>query len=382
MKNIMIKKGLVIGIILVFFGISCFPSIAQTLGSSEAKQAGKNQTNTILLYATWDGSKGYPKSEWTDLARILESHGCSVTLTDRSETQKINASLLSSFNELWFIDSAYSYSFNISEDEVTTILNYRLAGHGLLITADHTDPGGGGFKENANEISCHLGVIFYLGFIDGDGLIYPNFAAHPLFVGVKSILGTYTDALMEISSPAKSVATHFLKDIIAVLDDGTGRVVFDNTFARFQNGNVPIGDNAQYACNIADWLSSVGNPAPSTPIISGPTHGVTDMSYNYTFNATDPVGENISYYIEWGDGANNGWIGPCQSGEEIIVAHTWNDSGFWRIRCKAKDVNNTESDWGTLHIIMPYKPPRFPFLYWLLDRFPNAFSILLHLMGY
>jgi len=47
------------------------------------------------------------------------------------------------------------------------------------------------------------------------------------------------------------------------------------------------------------------NQAPNKPNKpSGPTAGSPDTSYEYSFKATDPDGDQVSYYIDWGDGTN------------------------------------------------------------------------------
>ncbi|MGF3554319.1 MAG: M14 family zinc carboxypeptidase, partial [Thermoplasmatota archaeon] len=44
------------------------------------------------------------------------------------------------------------------------------------------------------------------------------------------------------------------------------------------------------------------NENPNKPVINGPTVGNPGIEYEYTFNATDPDGDTLEYYINWGDG--------------------------------------------------------------------------------
>jgi hypothetical protein len=92
---------------------------------------------------------------------------------------------------------------------------------------------------------------------------------------------------------------------------------------------------------------------PNTPTINGPAKGKPGTSYLYTFTTTDPDGEMVYYYIEWGDGQVSEWVGPYNSGAKASVTHQWAQKGNYTIRAKAKDVYNAESDWGTLKITMP-----------------------------
>jgi len=96
----------------------------------------------------------------------------------------------------------------------------------------------------------------------------------------------------------------------------------------------------------------ISNP-PNTPTISGKTKGRSGNEYKYTFSTIEPDGENVYYWINWGDETNSGWLGPFNSSEEHSVSHTWNNEGDYQIRIKAKDVNNVGSEWKKLDIKMP-----------------------------
>jgi hypothetical protein len=126
------------------------------------------------------------------------------------------------------------------------------------------------------------------------------------------------------------------------------------------------------------------NGVPGIPNIIGPTTGNAGESYEYTFIAFDPDDEEIFYYVDWGDGTNTGWLGPYESGEQIILSYTWVKKDTYEIKCKAKDIHDAEGEWGTLTVTMPCSLHLSPIYFWeqLLERFPNAFPILRHLMGY
>ena len=100
---------------------------------------------------------------------------------------------------------------------------------------------------------------------------------------------------------------------------------------------------------------------PDAPKINGPTSGEPGIEYEFTFNSTDPNGYRLYYYIDWGDGNFEEWIGPYDSGEEVKINHSWEDYGTYIIKAKAKDRFDIESDWSD-----PYKieikndPPSAP----------------------
>jgi hypothetical protein len=127
----------------------------------------------------------------------------------------------------------------------------------------------------------------------------------------------------------------------------------------------------------------IENHPPNPPTITGPASGKINVAINYNFTTNDPDGDEVSYYIDWGDDTNSGWIGPYASGEKITQSHTWKKKGDYTIKAKAKDSSGAESDWGTLPVTMPYSyNPIQQFFEWLFQLFPNAFPILRHLLGY
>jgi outer membrane protein assembly factor BamB len=164
-------------------------------------------------------------------------------------------------------------------------------------------------------------------------------------------------------------------EIIAVNSDGTERwrhmianQWVDSSPSIDENGIVYIGSSSDldvgylYAFGPGD----VNNP-PNKPSISGPNNGKSGESYSYVISATDPDIDDLSYYIEWGDGSNTDWIGPNPSGDEITVSHAWSFSGTYSIKVKAKDTDGSESNWATLEVTMP-KSKTFPLLDRLIER--------------
>ena len=107
--------------------------------------------------------------------------------------------------------------------------------------------------------------------------------------------------------------------------------------------------------NESDWLTvmitilPIKNSAPKAPVITGPT-GVKPRDYEYTFQSTDPDGDLVKYFIDWGDGNNSGWIGPYSSGEVLKLNHTFSKKRIYLIRAKAMDSDDYESKWGYLPV--------------------------------
>ena len=122
--------------------------------------------------------------------------------------------------------------------------------------------------------------------------------------------------------------------------------------------------------------------APSAPTITGPSDGKPGISYDFTFNAVDPDSDDVYYYIEWGDGNIEEWIGPYASDEEVTVSHKWAIGGSYIIKAQAKDTNELLGLFGTLSVTMP-RGKLLPntLVLRLLERFPNAFPIIRQMLG-
>jgi len=130
-------------------------------------------------------------------------------------------------------------------------------------------------------------------------------------------------------------------------------------------------------------LTTKENEPPTPPTIYGPANGKVGTSYTYTFTSTDPNGDQVSYYVDWGDGTPASWSAFQASGTPYSASHTWSTQGTYNITAKAKDIYGAESDWSTLEVTMPKNKPfnfNYPLLSWLFERFPNAFPILRHVL--
>jgi len=104
---------------------------------------------------------------------------------------------------------------------------------------------------------------------------------------------------------------------------------------------------------LLELVASIDTQAPEQPTISGPVQGKINTPYTYTIRATDPDADMISYYVDWGDESDTGWIGPYTSDETISLDHTWEKDDTYSIQVKAKDIYGVESPWATLQVSMP-----------------------------
>jgi len=70
-------------------------------------------------------------------------------------------------------------------------------------------------------------------------------------------------------------------------------------------------------------VNVVENEPPNTPELTGPDSGKTGTSYTYTAMSTDPDGDALYYFFDWGDGNDTGWVGTYDSGVDCSESHVW-----------------------------------------------------------
>jgi parallel beta-helix repeat protein len=129
-----------------------------------------------------------------------------------------------------------------------------------------------------------------------------------------------------------------------VIPDGSGYFIRVSASDDFLNYGSDIS-NTSFSIN-----NNQHNP-PGSLQISGPSAGGNGILFDFTVNATDPEGDQISYKWDWGDGNVTDWLGPFNSGEPIIASYGWATDGNYSIQVKAKDTSGDESNWSEIHPI-------------------------------
>ena len=132
------------------------------------------------------------------------------------------------------------------------------------------------------------------------------------------------------------------------------------------------------------YLDLLDNSAPNVPIITGPNKGKPGEVIEFILLAIDPQDDDVSFYIEWGDGTYE-MAGSVSSGEEIALNHIWETEGTYQIKVKSKDQYGAESDWETFEVSMPKNKPfiNTPFLHFLqniFEKYPDIYPILRYLL--
>ena len=85
---------------------------------------------------------------------------------------------------------------------------------------------------------------------------------------------------------------------------------------------------------------------PNIPTITGSSWGAIGVEYNYNIHVIDPDADNIFCQWYWDDGYISDWLGPYSSGQIASASHTWTQKGIYEIRVKLKDQHGAESKWS------------------------------------
>jgi hypothetical protein len=113
------------------------------------------------------------------------------------------------------------------------------------------------------------------------------------------------------------------------------------------------------------------NKRPYSPIIDGPNGGTVGVFYDYEFTADDPDGDNMTYYVDWGDGSIDEGFVESEGG--FTLTHSWGNNQDFTIKAKLIDDYGAESNWATFDVSIPrIKTIHNSFIY----RFTNLLPIL------
>jgi len=90
---------------------------------------------------------------------------------------------------------------------------------------------------------------------------------------------------------------------------------------------------------------TVPNRIPNVPQITGVQTGIPGQEYSYIITTTDPDYDDVSYYVQWGDGESSIYQDSFASGKNITFSHNYDSPGYYTIRVKARDTYFAESEW-------------------------------------
>ena len=94
-------------------------------------------------------------------------------------------------------------------------------------------------------------------------------------------------------------------------------------------------------------ISGGSNNPPNKPTMpSGPTTGMINENLHYESYISDPDGDGMEVYFDWGDGTHTGWVGILTNGT-VGNYKMWNSPGTYQVRVKTRDTPYLEeSPWS------------------------------------
>ncbi|MDH7507024.1 MAG: M20/M25/M40 family metallo-hydrolase, partial [Candidatus Thermoplasmatota archaeon] len=209
---------------------------------------------------------------------------------------------------------------------------------------------------------------------DGNNLIvYENTASEWLYAYTYNINNEYNDYIHLTLHHGGSI---WGSDHNSFWDQGYNALFyFEYTETPYYHTSGDTIDhiNATYAVKnvrlILATLAELAGPGfpsnpPNVPVITGPTMVTINEVCKYSVVTTDPDGDDVYYYVDWGDGNFSGWIGPYTSGVPIQTSHTWTSLGSYMVRVKAKDIYGVRSSWSDYItvIVSDNRPPNAPII--------------------
>ena len=121
---------------------------------------------------------------------------------------------------------------------------------------------------------------------------------------------------------------------------------------------------------------------PDKPTISGPRIARTGKEAEFKFTAIDPEGHDLYYYISWGDGIKEYWLGPYASGETATFSHTYTEGGSMTIISKAMDICYKEGQQNQFNLlILKNKAATHSLFLQILEKLLERFPILEQLLN-
>lgn len=143
----------------------------------------------------------------------------------------------------------------------------------------------------------------------------------------------------------KNTGTSNLKLYNICLTNATGDCI---TGLIIKEDTIIVGDSGK-PITPPDEEPPISNNAPNSPSKpSGASIGFIETQYSYSTSTIDLDDDEVYYLFDWGDESTTSWVGPYNSGVACIGTHSWNQSGTYDIKVKAKDTKDDESSWSNV----------------------------------
>jgi len=371
MRNILYKRSLVFGIMILFVGLSAASSIGGNIEETNAplNAPGVLAYEEIAYWAFDEGSGTTAGDQW---------HGYDGTIVGATWVSHSGGYALEfdGTNDYVQMD-AYSEELGLNKtDDYTIMASFQSSAstRGTIYSMSHTDLArayahfellaDGRLTFKTGDITCLLQLNTSGTYNDGSW-----HDAEVRFYG-------------EVVNPTLEIWVDGSKD--ATITDWLCPYLSED-FKTAKIGLRGAEDMYYFDGTIDDVkiYKNIGPSPPSPPKIDGPNKGSAGTKYDFSFTSTDPQDQKVSYKIEWGDGDKIDWTAYQTSGTAYDASHTWDQDGTYTIKAWAKNEDGIESLKSEKKIEIPRS--RAVDMHYVILRFlaqqPNLFPILKFLLG-
>ena len=334
----LLKKTFIIGVVILFIGAVVTPSISgynKTYIKSEKKSYGISPINDDFINSYWkfDECSG-------DIAYDSSGHGYDGTINGATwigggSDCALEYDGLDDYVN--FSDHAEGILFNNTDDLIITFI-FESTGHGII----YSGTASWGYNPEFRIELLQNGTLYFKMMMSFQGInlysngIYNDGDLHFVKYYFNGI-STSPTATLIVDNVTDNSYTHFLHD-------------FENDDFKKATMGKHCYTSTDYFDGIIDDFKIIkyekGNDQES-PVISGPSGGLPGIELLYTFVTNDPEDDNIWILIDWGDGTEEDWRGPFNSGQEVIIPHIYEEEGTYYIKAKSMDMWD-DSRWSDL----------------------------------
>ena len=332
MKNILFRKSLIYGIIFLFIGMSITSSIHAYTGrisnQSAEKVAANFPLNNDYINGYWKFNEGNGNTAYDSSDHSYDGTVYGASWTTGHSSYALDFDGLNDYVNL--DDYAKDFlGFNKTDDLIFSFyFKTTQTTKGIIysVSAPDYNPGSH-IAINANgtiefrmwRLSCGITLTSEDSYNDGEWhyveVWYNGMPANPI-------------VLMYVDDELDNSIQHYVCGFDA------------NSFTKAKIGT-RSNDTKNYFDGIIDEVKLIKYPGGNEqkpPSTSGPNIGIPGVEYEFSFITNDPEGDNIWIYIDWDDGQIENWIGPYESGEEVVLSHKWDLDDRYEIKAESKDV--------------------------------------------
>ena len=121
------------------------------------------------------------------------------------------------------------------------------------------------------------------------------------------------------------------------------------------------------------------NNAPGETNIEGPSSGKPNTEYDFILTATDSDGDDIKYFVDWGDGDTDS-SDLVASNTPVTLSHSWSQKGTYTITVKAQDEYGAEGPESSGNILIPRAKETNKPIFKVLQNYPYLAEILVKIL--